>query len=97
VRTGLDRHTVRGIGRRQRIDAEVFGPDGIRFLFLKILALIVTADGHRKREPDDQPEKSERRANDEREVFGILVGGVMSATKDQPDVRRRPQRSERDE
>jgi hypothetical protein len=42
------------IGSRQEVCPDVFRPDGIGFLLLKVLALIIPGHGHRKGEADDE-------------------------------------------
>jgi hypothetical protein len=64
-----------GVGGRQQVGAEVFGANGIGFLFLKLLALFIAADGHGKREADDQAQKRERGAENEVEVSLSKVSG----------------------
>ena len=59
----------RRIRRRQQVGAHVFGADRVGFRFFEVLALIVTADRHRKAEADDEAEQRQGRGQDHAEIL----------------------------
>ena len=86
----------RRIRRRQQIGADECGADRVGFGLFEVLALVVTADRHRKAEADDEAEQRQRRGKDYAEIFArafvdcssrALNAGLRSALR--PTSKRR--------
>ena len=81
----------------QQIGPHVFRADRVGLRRLELPALVVTADGHRKAEPDDEAEQRERRTLHDAEVLAHEFIEVSPSPGDGgADARRERQAEHRD-
>ena len=84
------------VGGRQKVRPDEFRADCICFRRLQVLALIVTADGQRKAEPDDKSEQSQGSRHDNTEIFALTCFQISTSFTDGgADSRREPEHYER--
>jgi len=80
-----------GVGRRQQACPNVFRTDRIGLLRLIVLALVVSGDGHRKAEPDNEAEQRQRSGKDDAEIFVLGLFRLSSpSVKVGADLSREP-------